>query len=244
LSQVAIQRLTWTATSVTIQDLQKTSGSEQVMAKNERGREGGKVKFRVIEFEMEGADSTLVEGIRNMLQSRSAMPVKKLKSPGQSPEHGKGNGANGASESDIIDAAEDQELEQEVLDADGDDEHENAPSPKPKQQRRPTPVKILEDLDLKVATPNPPFREYCAGKKVESDRDRYILVAHWLKKNLKLDEITGDHIYTCLSAVKWAVPTDITGPFRGMKKPGYFVKGSAKGAWKLTHVADNVIAGL
>ena len=99
------------------------------------------------------------------------------------------------------------------------------------------------DLDLKGDTIS--LKDFCEKKNVgDNDSKRYLAIAVWLKDQLKITEVTADHIYTCYRHMGWHPPKDIGSPLRSMKrKSGYFAKGNAVGAYAVNHVGESALDG-
>ena len=198
------------------------------MSKADRNqREKGKVKFRFIEFELEGSDSTLEESLRNIataIAKGSYSPRLAAVGHGQAlPAQAEGP-SDGAATVESDDAAE---YDSAVEDAPGEDRPRG-----PRNYRNP---KVLDDLDLTSASI--PLKEFCDGKKPDTELKKYLVIAAWLKEHLKVEEVTIDHIYTCYRALGWFPPRDVAQPLRDMKsKQGWFSKGKGKGAYAINHI--------
>jgi hypothetical protein len=187
----------------------------------------GKVKFRFVEFELEGLNSTIEESIQNIVNSmsRGATPqfraVSSTKPLIQGPA---GAGENGHAETEF--QPQDGEIEQ-------DDSGEEVRSPSPKGPRHYTMPKFLSTLDLDSG--NPSFKTFAEQQNPKSDNRKYIVIAAWLKKNRNIDVVSTDHIYTCNQKMGWKTQRDVGQPFRQLRKKSYFEAGG-RNQWIITHV--------
>ena len=117
------------------------------------------------------------------------------------------------------------------------------PKPNSSSKVRSKTYRTPEVLELDLSAGDVPFQTFCESKGPESDWDKYLLVAWWLKKNLDISEITSAHIYTCYKFMKWQVPRDIPQPLRDMKsKKSWFSKCADRGAYALNHIGENEVS--
>jgi hypothetical protein len=201
-----------------------------------RGGETGKVKFRIIELEMEGGDATLQESLRSI-----AAALSRPSGSGQQPRV-----LTRKTDIPVLEVKSDpkgdepQEIDTTSTEEDSGEHVTRAPQ-KPRVPRRPSALKVL-DLDLKSGDPN--LVKFCESKKSNSDANKTLLIAAWLQKQLKIDEIGADHINTCFRFIGWEVPSDPTAPLRGMKLQGWFNSGSSKGLYTITHIGLNEVEKL
>jgi hypothetical protein len=134
--------------------------------------------------------------------------------------------------------AADTSAEERLEDAAAEDLIEPAtPGNKPRSQRNPVTPNIVE-LDL--ISGNLPLKTFITQKgSPEETTKRYLLIAHWLKEERKIDSITCDHIYTCYRHLNWSVPSDIGITLRNGKSRGIFNKAGTKGAYMINHIGQN-----
>jgi hypothetical protein len=200
------------------------------MARGDRPpEEKGKVKFRFVEFELEGLNSTIEESIKNIVHSMSrssTIPARTLlprpTTLAALPP------ANGDGHSDL-------DPEQEaVLEAATEEQEPQAPAlARPKTPRRYAVPTFLSDVDLDSG--DMPFKTFAEQQAPKSDNRRYIAIAAWFKKRRDIDTISTDHIYTCNQKMGWKTQKDVGGPFRYMKKKSYF-DAVGRNQWKITHI--------
>jgi hypothetical protein len=202
------------------------------MSRNDKPSGKGKIKFRFIDFEMDGGDATLQDAIREITRAIGRPQVIKL--PAALP------GANGnGQQARIPDGADDEEQDVEELVADeGDDADEEEASGRVSKPRRFKSPKIL-NVELKGDNPLRPFLESLA---VDSDNKRYMAIAYWFKTYRETPEVTPDHIYTAYKAMSWTdLPRDAGAPLRALKKDGSCEKGSGKQAYILNHIGEGKV---
>lgn len=193
------------------------------MARGDRDGGGtkGRVKFRVIEFELDGGDTALLESLRSIAATfggrLKVAPVKMLPSP-----------ASGAAQT-----------EPEV-DPESDDAasvgaaSENPPDRPVRTLRTFKSPNVITDLDLESGVP---LKSFCEGKKPDGDWKRYLVICAWLKEQRGIDDVGIDHIYTCYRAMGWHPRKDVAQPLREMKsKQGWFAKGKQRGTYAINHI--------
>lgn len=201
-------------------------------SRDDRGSDKGRVKVRLIEFEMEGSNQTLQNSIREMMGA-----IGRVQTPARAALTSKTNGASPTPVEDALEAETAAEDASNSFEADlGADQDEGRASPKKRFAVR---VPQILDLDLKAGPVS--LSEFIQKLKPESLSDKYVLVAYWLKRALNLDEITADHIHTGFRHLKWNTPADASQTLRTLKsrKYGYVNAGSKPGSYRLNHVGDN-----
>lgn len=202
----------------------------------------GKVKFRVIDFEIEGSDESLQESLRSIV---SAL--------------GRPSSATGVSRSLPVDAAqgpslrakptvpqgelfpEDAKVEEDAAIADsGDNQSTDAKVVRAaNSKRRVVTPKILNNLDLDSGSVS--LKEFCLRKKPTVDSKKYLVILSWLKEVRGLESVGVDHVYTCYRSMGWTAPKDVGSTLRALKKPGYVVSGDERGLFTITHVGQGVV---
>ncbi|MGH7932212.1 MAG: hypothetical protein ACREQN_03485 [Candidatus Binataceae bacterium] len=188
----------------------------------------GHIKVRVIEFEIDGHDATLAEGIKAFTTalSHSAVIVTTPKRPALPvPERPNTPVALDAEEPEPADTSTDG-LEQEVA--------EEKSSNGQKRSYNYRPPKFMDDLDLTKGTK--PLAEFIAEKGSPTEMlDRYLVVAVWLKKHLQIEEFTINHIYTAFDNLGWKaqMPPNHSQPLRDLKTKKHFLTKEKSGAYKV-----------
>jgi len=194
------------------------------------GHDKGKVKVRVIEFELDGSNQTLRESIKDIVGAigrtqfvRVGTTAPPAALPGGA---GSGNGTTIPEGAEFLGAEEAAEPEDDGTDA------PRKPRPAPR-----TPQVL--DLDLRAGTV--PLTEFLTKLNVESDTDRYAAIAYWMQAVLKVEGVSADHIHTGYRSMKWTTPRDASSPLRTLKGRdyGYMKSGPKTGTYLLNHVGED-----
>jgi len=154
--------------------------------KDTSGPDQGRVKFRVIEFDVEGSNATLTEGMRNIAAAISrgngfAQPVRVVQHT---------NGSPAAS----LSAGTAPEDEVEYEDAAPTEEEPTVTTRRPSAPRKPPVLKLVKGIDW--STPAPSLKDFLAGLDLNSGTRKYAAIAHWFKEYRETPAITVDHIYS------------------------------------------------
>lgn len=204
------------------------------MAKNQRPQvpgPSGKSRVRVALIDMEAGDDAILRSIEaiatNMAIRAGAVPFRaaRLVLPSTEP--------NGDADAGVVeDVAGDQREEIEAA------EPESRPST-PRPVKFPTPKVV--DIDLKGG--DLPFKVFADQKKPESQVEKYMVIAYWLKEQRSLNEISIDHVYTCFKHIGWTkLPKNIAQGFIDAKRRhAAFDTGTTDGQWRLNHVGENKV---
>ena len=203
------------------------------MARGERQpEEKGKVKFRFVEFELEGLNSTIEESIKNIVQSMSrtsTMPARTLTTRRTTPAALPPGNGDGHLD---LDPEREATLEEETAEEQTAEEQAAEPA-RPKTPRKYTVPTFLSALDLDSG--DMPFKAFAEQQASKSDNRKYIVIATWFKRYRDLEVVTTDHIYTCNQKMGWKTQRDVGQPFRYMRKKSYFDV-AGRNQWKITHV--------
>lgn len=168
------------------------------MAKGNQGNQGedrAKVKFRVIEFELEGANANVENSIRQLahaISNRNGTTVKMVP-PKASKE--------------ITAAPEDEAVDTEVVSEEETPEEEapaqTATTKTPRPKRTPKTPKYLPNLLTKEKLEE--FKQFAASKKAvsESRRKGYLVASFWMKEFGGDENMTADKIYTLFKTAGW-----------------------------------------
>ncbi|HEY2781978.1 MAG TPA: hypothetical protein VGI90_14440 [Steroidobacteraceae bacterium] len=202
------------------------------MARNEKPGGKGKIKFRFIDFEMDGSDSTLQDAIKQITQAIGRPTAIKVQTASLT-----GPSKGGAEE--VLDAEGDtteEETQDTELEDDDDDQTTSADrASKPRRFKSPKVVQV----DLRGQNPLRPFLERIAP---DSDAKRYMAIAYWFKTFRDAPEIGPDHIYTAYKEMSWSnIPKDVGAPLRALKSDGSFEKGAGKQAYILNHIGEGKV---
>lgn len=197
-----------------------------------KGIEGsGKIKFRFVEFEMDGADGSLEEGLKSIAAALSR-------------GIGPANGAQRLLRNDSARPAlqvppEDQDIDESEIE---DATPASSPgAPRARSARKVATRKILEDFKLDDVQPT--LRDFAATKNPKSDYSKYLVIAYWAKTYKKMEELTPDHFFTAYRALGWGTPKNPVQPIRDLINPrtGKFSAGSAPGNGKINHIGEQVV---
>jgi hypothetical protein len=208
------------------------------MARDEKPLDKGRVKVRVIEFELDGSNQTLRDSIRDIVGAIGGRPQLQRQNPAALGGAAKGSGNPAAPIAD--DADSDVEADETIVDIVASDDE---PS---RQARRRSPPRTPQIIDLDLTSAKVPLAEFCQKLNPESDNEKYVVIAFWLKHFSVAAEVTMDHIHTCYRHMKWSTPAEAGQPLRNLKarKYGYVNKGSKPGAFVITHIGENHVLGL
>ena len=188
------------------------------MPKGNTGEDRAKVKFRVIEFELEGGNAAVENSIRTLTtaitQSTSPTPQRLLP-----PRQPKELSAPSTPESGTDDRGEHFEVVDAKLSEPNDDDSKAAKTPKTKY--KPPLPNYLHDLDMQGN--GVPFTEYAAQKAPTKQTRRYLVAALWLKEHGASPTISVDKVYTCYKTAGWPLAlTDWDVNFRSLVKTDRF----------------------
>jgi hypothetical protein len=201
-----------------------------LMAKSQFRDERGRLKFRVIDFELDSSDGSLQDALR-ILGTALAGPS-----------------AKGAPRTIDAKAAVPLQALTDGTDAEGQQPDGSAQEEAP-VQRRPrgsgkprvsaTP-QIVDNLDFDSGAV--PLKAFFAQKSTgDADTRRYLVIAHWLKTQRGIESIDMNHVYTAYRHMGWNVPADAAKPFRNAKTQGWFGAGKERGEFSINHIGEGVV---
>jgi hypothetical protein len=154
-----------------------------------------KVKLRVIEFELEGENSSVENSIRqitNALTDRVTV-VKPLQA--KSPKELTGNVKG--------DEVETVNGEPEVIAAETVEENGDGAVRKAAKKKLKAPL-FLNDLNLTGTGVS--FKDFAKEKAPTSRNKQYLVAAFWLKNHGDSPTINVDKVYTCFKTASWPTP--------------------------------------
>src|SRR6266404_1929690 len=192
----------------------------------------GHIKFRVIEFEIDGGNDTLAEGIKALTTALSKSPVTTTVMS-QRPALPAGTPKRTAAATTETPAPAEGELfpepETDTEEEHGDETNGNAAPARAKRPATPPPtLEILDDIDL--STGKVPLKDFVAQKNPSDAYERFATIAVWYKENHDLDEVNAGRIYTAYRFLDWVPPSDVAQTLRNLKaSKKWFGKGEAKG---------------
>lgn len=199
--------------------------------------ENAKVKLRLIEFEVEGGNSAIVESLRTM-----ATALTRQKQPGPralaAPSVGNGEKSEEPSPQGEIDFGLSDEASPEPI---ANAAEGSSRTTRPRAPRKAPVAPALIEIDIK--TGKPPLAEFVqlVGSP-ESDWHRYLAIAYWLKRHYtpSVEAVTASHIYTCYRLLDWTAPNDVSMPLRDTTRKQQWFKKEVAG-YVITLLGENEI---
>lgn len=195
----------------------------------------GKVKIRVIEFEVEGSDVTMQEGLksitaalnRGMAPPSSYSKMKYVQAPPQEFEDGSSSGEAEDDEDNNFDAV---------------DVVAQAPK-KSASSRKPRSMKLLE---INFGDVMPPLKEFASEKSPKTDMHRYLVIAYWFKHYKSTPDVTPDHFFTAYRHLQWSVPSDPSAAIKDLRhrRRTQFSPGSSHGTSTINHVGEEIVLAM
>jgi len=209
---------------------------EVTMARDDRPNDKGKVRVRVIEFDMEGSNQTLRDSIRDIVGAIGRAPQLRAPVAPKALGSDAATATKGASTPETADEVFDAEIEEGTEETEG--------SIGTTRKRSPPRSPVVLDIDLKQGSI--PLADFLQKLNPQGDMDKYAAIAYWLKNNAGIAEVSMDHIHTGYRTMKWNTPMDAGQPLRNMKKReyGYMRAGSKAGFFVLIHTGDNHVNDL
>jgi len=86
--------------------------------------------------------------------------------------------------------------------------------------------------------------DYIKEMNPKDHSKRYLAITQWLKQYRAIDQVSGDHVYTCYRALGLNVPKDVLSVFRAIKAQGWVKSGTDDGTFVITHVGENKLTEL
>lgn len=177
-----------------------------------------------------GSGETLRKGIDAVTQALAGAfgpaTVTKVIGNGKKPVQALGSGEVLESADEDVDQGDDGSNE-------GEEQGEQVVPPKPKRDAGKPKYSFLPDFNL-APDGVPSLKEFCAGKTVQGEQDRYLIVSLWLQRHGGADPFTGNHLFTCLRALDWKGRLDVSQPVREMKSRKSWYDSPSYGKWRLT----------
>lgn len=157
-----------------------------------------KVKLRVIEFELEGGNTSVENSIRQLTNALSARTTTVSKSLPQ-------KASKELSGTTIVESADDSE-EVETVELETAEVPENGVSSKksPRPKSKPKPPTYLHDLNLSGRS-GVTFKDFAKEKNPTTRSKQYLISAYWLKEHGDSPTVNSDKMYTCFKTAGWSV---------------------------------------
>lgn len=198
--------------------------------------QNGKVKVRIIEFEMEGSDLSLQESLKSIAAALSRPNVVVASRPTARIESQKPAG-HAQDEDAVID---DEYVNDEYV----EDSTSEAPAPvaprKPRKASKPVAPNVVA---VRFDDGDPTFADFVADREPKNDMQKYICAAYWLKMYKDVHEVSIDYIYTAYRSQGWALPARAIQPMRELAatRDGRFSKGIEKGHYTINHIGEGFV---
>lgn len=198
--------------------------------RGEKGSDRGRVKVRVIEFEMDGSNQTLRDSIRDIVGAigRHPGPLTRLPpaAPPKSLEH--------LDEDDVIPREPDDQEDNGIDEPNGN----GTRAPRTRKFRAP---KILPIDNFDSAEKS--LQVLMDEGSPDSEVLKYLVAAYWFKHYGGVAEVTADHIYTAFRHLGWHAADDVAKPLRSMKsRPyNYVDSGATRGTFAVNHIGDKKV---
>lgn len=207
------------------------------------GNGDGHIKFRVIEFEIDGDNGTLAEGIKTLTTALSktgptAVVQQRTALPPAPPKR-----TNTATETPTpVEGELFPEPEVEPEEAAEETNGDGATLAKVKKTTKPPRTRdVLSDIDLNSGKIS--LKDYVAQKNPNGPYEIYATIAVWYKENHNLEEVNDDRIYTAYRFLEQVPPNDVGSILRQLKFSKWMDKGSGKGMYKINIVGLNKVHG-
>lgn len=207
---------------------------------DEGGNGTGHIKFRVIEFEIDGGNDTLAEGIKALTTALSKSPVTTTVVPQRALPQAATTKRTAPPGTDVEPPAEPEtEAEAGVL---PEGEHVETPSSAARKRTPATPSTpvVLSDIDFNTGKIS--LKDFVAQKSPSDAYEKFTTIAVWYKENHNLEEVTDDRIYTAYRFLDWVPPNDVGQTLRNLKaSKRWFDKGDTKGGYKVNILGLNKV---
>jgi hypothetical protein len=194
----------------------------------------GKIKFMF--FELEGNDATLQDAIRsiNGIVNRTVIgngsaQRRVLASAAPAPL------SNGQGEP----VAEDEAIEVDLLEEEEDDATQRRAARTPRKGVTP-PTAIPFDMETAVS-----LKDYVAQYKLETDQDRYLALAGWLKAHRAGAPLKAGLILTLYGHMDWKTQVDVTMPLRRLStKKMQWLERTGAGEYQIATLGESKLSKL
>jgi hypothetical protein len=206
----------------------------------------GHIKFRVIEFEIDGDNGTLAEGIKALTTalSKTAGPtaIVQQQRPALPPTAPKGT----TTATDPAIPVEGELFPETESDTEEQIESTSGNGAAPAKPKKPTPPPrtpdVLNDIDLNAGT-KMSLKDYIAQKAPNGPFETYATITVWYKENHGIDEVNDDRIYTAYRFLDMIPPNDVGSILRQLKHSKWFDKAEKKAHYKINIVGLNKVHG-
>ena len=195
------------------------------MAKQTKAPEKvGRVKIRLVEFEVEGSDQSIQESLKSIAAAlnRGASP-----SAARPMYIGSGNQSE-------------EEFDEELEEGEEEGVIESTSTRVPRTPRKAPTPNILE---INFTDVSPTLKEFVAQTTPKQVLQKYLVVAYWYKHTRGITDLAQDHFFTAFRHLQWTVPKDPSGPIRDLrhKRRTQMGAGSTPGTSTINHIGENIV---
>lgn len=198
----------------------------------------GKMKVRIIEFELEGSDMSLQESLKSITSALSKPAIVQIS---RSPQRLVTTKATG----EVVNESDEQVEDLEPLDEVDYEEGQATVlvPPATKKPRKQARVVTPNLVNIRFDDVTPKFADFVAQKDPKNDMQKYLCAAFWLKTYKETNEISVDHMYTAYKVMGWALPGVPVQPMRELAatRDKRFSKGTEKGHYAINHVGEGFV---
>jgi hypothetical protein len=203
------------------------------MARGHR-EDQGRVKVRLVEFELEGSNASIQESLRSFASAlrtnrESVISLPAAPALPAALEHPSPSNRELADPIDTLIVQPGTE--------------NGRPKQNSGSKSRSKTVRSPEVLELDLTTGSMPLEQFCQSKNPDSDNMKYLVIAFWLKKYRKITAITADHIHTCYRHMGWNTPRYPIQPLRDLKsRQQWMSKSEGVGEYAINHIGENEVS--
>jgi hypothetical protein len=200
-------------------------GRDEMVKQAKANERAGRVKIRLIEFEVEGGDQSIQESLKSIAAAlnRNSSPVYKPRLVGNQS------------------SPEGEEYEEETEEEDGEESIEVGTSSRVSRPARRPPTPNI--LDINFSDVNPTLKEFVSEKGPKQVLQKYLVIAYWLKHFKAIADLTQDHFFTAFRHLQWTVPKDPGGPIKDLrhKRRTQMGSGTTPGTSSINHIGENIV---
>jgi hypothetical protein len=199
------------------------------------GNGSGHIKFRVVEFEIDGGNEMLAEGIKALTTALSKSSGTTTVVPQRALPPAKHTSATPVTEVETVEPET-----EETAELPFDEPEETTATPRARRPASPPPTpEVLSDIDLNSGKVS--LKDYVAQKSPSGPFEMYATIAVWYKENHNLDEVNANRIYTAYRFLDEVPPNNVAQVLRQLKFRRWFDKGDSTGGYKINIVGMNKV---
>jgi hypothetical protein len=96
-------------------------------------------------------------------------------------------------------------------------------------------------LSLDLVSGDISFEHFAKQKNPNSHLKKYLVIAYWLKKYLRIERVGVQHVYTVYKFMRWSISNDIDSTFRTAISGSQEFKRVGQGEYEMTIAGENVV---